>query len=467
MSLVGTTQIDRFTVLNTEGVPVEGAFFDLDKIWAPEGSDFDYTITDLGGGLYELRYPVDTEGTYYLRFVTTTSDIFQIYEFLLRTAPPVVGETITEYFTVRDDDGAYATGVPVTADATYDPSGLPFATVVDSFGGGLYRVSWVAELAGVYSARLIASLAELDDEDQLFEFEVRVESAAVTEVTPFLVVYGPSRDDLVRDVALLCRDYYEVVATNDTLDGSAWPDELGLAARSPKMFKGASLFVLSAANADNVGKEVRVLDSVSNALSLTPSLPGPVRQGDVAYLTNIESAGFPRQTYVSQINARIGGIFPNAVREAVWVFTADDDALFDATSPYLTPPPDFTHITSVSYPSGAWTPTEMEIPMEGNWRAGWYWDGSQGRIVIQGGYAAAVDGREVTIRGFARWPALRTDTDTTGIDREWLTEMTAGVMIQALRDARRLSEAAMHVNRADALRGKVSTQLPANTYRIR
>jgi hypothetical protein len=467
MTLVGTTQIDRFTVLNSEGERITGALFTDDQNIAPGGGTIDYAVSELGDGLYELSYPVDAEGTYYLRLVTETTDPAQIYEFSLRTAPPVVGETVLEYFTVRDDDGDYCSGCAISADATYDPSGLPFTAIVDDLSDGLYRLSWTVAQSGVYTVRLTAPLADVGDEDQLFEFEVRVESGAVAEVSPFLVSYGPSRDDLVRDVALLCRDYYDVVATGDTLDGATWPDELGLAARSPKMFKGASLFVLSAANADNVGKEVRVLDSVSNALSLTPSLPGPVRTGDVAYLTNIESAGFPRQTYVAQINARIGGIFPNALREAVWTFTAEADALFDATHPYLTPPPEFTHITSVSYPSGAWTPTEMEIPMEGNWRAGWYWDGSQGRIVIQGGYAAAVDGREVTIRGFGRWPALLTDTDTTGIDREWLTEMTAGVMIQALRDARRLSEAAMHVNRADALRGKVSTQLPANTYKIR
>jgi len=467
MSLVGTLQVDRFTVIDSEGTRILGATFSDDQNIAPDSGNIAYTVTELGGGLYELSYPIDAEGTYYLRLVTTTIDPPQIYEFSLRTAPPLVGETVLEYFTVRDDDGDYCTGCAITPDATYDPAGQPFTPITDDLGDGLYRVSWTADQAGVYTVRLVAPLADMGDEDQLFEIEVRVESAAVVEPTPFLVIHGASRDDLVRDVALLCRDYYDVVATGDALDGSTWPDDLGLAARSPKMFKGASLFVLSAANADNVGKEVRVLDSVSNALALTPALPGPVRRGDVAYLTNIESAGFPRQTYVAQINARIGGIFPNALREAVWTFTADDDALFDATAPYLRPPPEFTHITSVAYPSGAWTPTEQEIPMEGNWRAGWYWDSSNDRIVIQGGYAAAADGHEIIIRGFGRWPALLTDSDTTGVDREWLTEMTAGVMIQGLRDARRLSEAAMHVNRADALRGKVTTQLPANTIRIR
>ena len=73
----------------------------------------------------------------------------------------------------------------------------------------------------------------------------------------------------------------------------------------------------------------------------------------------------------------------------------------------------------------------------------------------------------LTIRGFGRWAALEDGSDVTGIDRQWLVEMTAGLMIQSLRDARRLSEAAMHVNRADGYLPKAITQLPANTIKIR
>src|SRR4051812_32027978 len=100
MTLVGTTQIDRFTVLNSEGTRITSALFSDDQNIAPGGGTIDYTVTELGDGLYELSYPIDAEGTYYLRLVTETTTPPQIYEFFLRTATPVVGETVLEYFTV-------------------------------------------------------------------------------------------------------------------------------------------------------------------------------------------------------------------------------------------------------------------------------------------------------------------------------------------------------------------------------
>src|SRR3954447_5784528 len=144
MTLVGTLQVDRFTVLDSEGTRITGALFTDDQNIAPNAGTIDYTVTQLGDGLCELSYPVDQEGTSYLRLATATTDPPQIYEFFLRTAAPVVGETILEYFTVRDDDGDYCSGCAISADATYDPSGLPFPTIVDDLDAGLYRLSWTA-----------------------------------------------------------------------------------------------------------------------------------------------------------------------------------------------------------------------------------------------------------------------------------------------------------------------------------
>lgn len=467
--LIGETAVDRFTIMDAEGNLVAGATFTVDASYAPDATPIESTTAELGGGAYEVTWPFTISGGYYLRQFTTDTVPPQYHESQLRTDDPLEGETVSDYFTIVDVTGAYVTGATVTVDASYDPAGLAFVPTISDLGNGLYRSDWVAGFAGVYTLRLRAVLPSVIAEPQYFEFETRVGVTPPAAASPFTTPLGSSLDDLIRDVALLCRDYYEVFATSDAQDGASFPDDLSLAARSPKMFMGSSLFVVAAANAENVGREVRVRDSVNGALVLTPPLPGAIRQGDRAYLTNLESAGFARQTYRSQINSRIRTVFPNALQPARWTFGVDDETLFDATAPYLTPPGEFTHLTSVGYASAAYDVPTDYIPMAetDDYRAGWYWDAGNDRIVIQGGYQGRINSQAVSISGYGRWGQLDDDNDTTGIDAQWIGEMTAGLMILSLRDARRISEAMAHINRADSYMLKMVTQLRPYTIQIR
>lgn len=462
--LIGTELVDRFTVLDDEGVYVTGETFTADQVRDPANDVFDYTVTELGSGLYEVRFDLDLAGVYYLRLVTDTLVPAQVYEFQVQTDDPEVGSTVTHYFTVRDDDGVYHPGSSVTVVDAYDPSGMVFVPIIDDLGSGLYRVTWDTDSEGIYTLRLSADLTDVGDEAQIFEFETRVLPSAQDDETPFSSVVGSTLDDLVQRVARACRDLLSTTASEDS-DSGTWHDDLELVARSPKALKGASLFVKTAAAAENIGREVRVRDSVDGALVLSPALPADVRRGDRAYLTNLESSGFVRRSYVESLNDHIADIFPNCLRPASWTFTT----VFDGAAPYLVPPEEFTHLTTVGYPASQWSPSEDFIPQFGinDYSAGWYWDEAQGRIVIQGGYVGAVSGMYLTIRGFGRWGALESDSDVTGIDSQWLVQQTAGDMILSLRDARRQSEAAMHINRADGYLPKAITNLPPNTIRIR
>ena len=461
--LIGEQQIDRFTVLDSEGDKILGETFTADAIYDPDGGDFDFAISELGDGLYELRYDLHKAGTYYLRVVTDALDPFQVYEFSNRTDGYEQGDTIQSYFTIRDEDGAYASGVPISLDESYDPLGSAFPPDVEDLGNGLYRASWVGTHEGIYTVRLSADLSGVGDEPQLFELEERVLPSTQDEETPFTSVVGTSLDDLVRRVALECRDYLDTTATADS-DNEVWRDDLTLVARSPKMFKGSSFFVRMAASSENIGEECRVVESSEGVVSLSPPLPSPIRRRDRAYFTNLESTGFTRQTYVNQVNARISDAFPNMLRPAKWTF----DTFFDLASPYLVPPPEFTHLSMVSYPAGAYDPPlDIEIPYTDVNQAGWWWDESGDRIVIQGGFGHEACGAYLTIRGFGRWGELEGDEEVTGIDSQWLVQMTAGHMILSLRDPRRQSEAAMHLNRGDGYLPKALTQLPPNVIRIR
>ena len=346
--LIGTTHVDRFTLLDSSGDPILGETFTADQVRDPQDDLFAWEATELGNGLYEVRFEIDYAGVYYLRLVTVTTVPFQVHEVLLHSDDYEAGDTAKHYFTVRDDDGNYYGGAAISVVDSYGPDGLLFVPLIDDLANGLYRVTWEVPSAGVYTLRLLADLSPLGDDNQLFEFESRVLPSAQDAESPFAPVLGPTLEDLIREVALLCRDYARTTASEDSTDGTTWKDDLNFAARSPKSFKGASLFVLTAAGSENIGREVRVRDSVEGAVTLTPSLPSTVRRGDRGYLTNLESAGFTREDYKDQINARIDGLFPNALRPAVWTF----DAPFDPAYPYLSPPVEFTHLSSVGYPRG-------------------------------------------------------------------------------------------------------------------
>ena len=461
-TLVGTTMIDRFTVIDPEGNPVTGEAFTADQAIAPDGSTFSPTITEIGSGMYQVAHTLAQAGVYYLRLVTTTLTPFQVYDFQWHTDDYLVGDTITTYFTLRDDDGNYYGGSDVTVQLAADPTGAAFAPIITDLTNGLYRVTWIGTTDGVYTLRVSADLSDVGDDPQIFEFEERV--FAVPVVIPVLEnPSGTTLDELVRSVALACKDYQDLMATEDSADASSWKDVLQLGARSPKSFKGASLFVYQAADVANVGVETRVIDSADGALTLSPPLPSPPRQGDLAYLTNLESMGFPRQTYVGQINAYIGHLFPDYTIPAYWAFT---DA-FDGASPFLTPPSEFTHITSVGYNASFDSGRTEVIPYANEYMDGWRWDEFAGRIVIQGRWRGAAHGAYLQLRGFGRVPSLTAADDETPIDSEFLVESVAARMIMSLRDAKRQAEGAWHANRADALRVKAIRMLPPGTIRIR
>lgn len=461
--LIGTENVDRFTLLDSTGTVIEGEVFEADFMSSPSGGTIDWSVTELGSGLYELRHPVPEAGFYYLRVVGAFSA--QIHELSLRTDDPAIGDTVTEYFTVLDDDGNYFSGAGMIVDASFDPGGDPFAIDVTSLPFGVYRGTWVADNAGIYTWRVLADLSGIGDDNQLFEFETRVAETVVV-VTPFSAPSGTTLDDLVRGVAMLCKDFYRVRATTDATESTTWPDLNHLSGRPAKMFKGASLFVDSAADAANVGQIVHVEDSVSGALVLASPLPSAPRARDTGYLTNLESTGFVWDQYHEEINAQIRSIFPECVQPAVWTFTT----AFDGEFPYLTPPEEFTHIYQVDYPAGIWAAESYQsIPHEheiGN-RNGWWWDEGHDRLVIGGPYRSNLSGAFLTIHGFGRWPELEEPGDVTGIAFEWLRYAAAGTLTWSLRDQRRQAEAANNVNRADSLRIKVGTRFPPNTVKIR
>lgn len=466
--LLGQTYRSRWTTLDSEGDPVTGMTFTVDQAWAPDLSHFTPTIVELGtGGMYEISWLIDQEGTYYARvWCDNVPGIpLSVYEFEEATDRWQVGDLITHYFTLLDDDGAFYGGSTITIEQTYDPIGTSFALDILDLLNGLYRVRWTPSRVGAYSARVSAERSRTGDEPVRFSFEDL--AFLENEPSPLEPIYGDTLDDLVRATALLCGDLLDTVASRDVGNPSVWVDDLTLAATSPKSVKGSSLYVYAATDDRNIGRESRVEDSNSGGLSLAMPLASSPAVGDRAYLTNLESRGFPRQRYVNCINDRIRDSFPLFLLPATWTFGVDDSVSFNPNTPYLTPPADFTHIYSVDYPTQGYAPYETDIPMGSDVVAGWWWDDAEERIVIGGVYRSLASSLPVRIRGYKRHPILTHPSDQCAVDRKWVTEMSAGTLIISLRDQRRLPEGQNHINRADSWMSGMSTNVMPGTVRIR
>lgn len=462
--LIGVEHRNRFTVLNSSGDLVTGETFVIDQAIGPDGNAFAVTVEEIGSGLYEQIYTPALSGTYYARLTTETvlTSPPQYYEFQDNDDDAEADAEIAIYLTILDDDGEPYDGAGFTVQFALGPGASTFAPITVGLGDGLYRTTWTPTQAGIYTLRLLADLSAIGDDDQLFEFERRIAPVDV-DVSPFIQQDGSTLEDIIRGIALRCRDYIDTMVTSDATVGDRWPDSLTLAATSPKSFKGANLFVLNAAVDANVGREVRVLDSRDGELILTPALPSPPRAGDIGYLVNLESSGFMRQTYINEANANLRGSFPNYAVPLAWTFTE----MFSGDLPYLTPPPEFTHISSVSYQVPGWSPYPVYVPLGDQNTAGWWWDSGAGRLVIGGGYRDQANGTFVEIRGFGRSPRLTVGSQTTGADYQWLVAQSAGNLVWSLRDPKRAAEAANSINRADSYLIKGLTMYPPDTIRIR
>jgi hypothetical protein len=455
--IAGADYVDYFTLVDSEGTPITGETFTADKNIGPGDTTIDFTITEVGGGVYRMGW-ILVEGNSYLRIVTDTADPRQIYEFEVHTGAYDVGDTITDHFTLLDLEGNYIGGEAFTGDTVIGPNDEAFAYDIVDLGDGLYRVQWEADAIGVYFLKLSTTTFV---QQQVFEFEEFVLAAFIDLPSPLEPVTGSSLDELVRAVAVQCGDYLRTRATQTSLQADTWTDELNCAVRSPKYFQGASFFCTNAAIADNIGIERRVRDSFDNGVYVTPALPGTPVAGDSGYFTNLNSQGFTRDTYVEQINSAIASIFPEHLVPAAWEFPD----VFDGTVGYVEPPIEFTHLYAVQYP---YSGCLIDVPFnQYPDQPGWWWDAARQRLWLGGEYLRSANGAAITIFGFGRDQPLVESTDMTSVSHEWIVESCAAVLIMSLHDARRMAEAMAHKNNADALRLKTATTTPPNTLRIR
>jgi hypothetical protein len=76
----GDTVRDYFTVLDDAGSPVLGVEWSAGSTVAPDGGDFDLTISEVGSGVYKVEFLADQLGLYYYRVDSQDIDPTYSYE---------------------------------------------------------------------------------------------------------------------------------------------------------------------------------------------------------------------------------------------------------------------------------------------------------------------------------------------------------------------------------------------------
>ncbi len=377
------------------------------------------------------------------------------------------GETIVDTFTILGADGLPATGVTVSADETIAPDGTSFSLTIDELGDGVYQVSFVAAQYGDYYFRLSTDT----DPVQYFEedYNVDITSMAIGPggVSGVSSLYGNTLYDLIRAVAVRVGDFKQLRATASS-PSTQWVDAVRLSAIPAGAYKGASLWTVGPnLTTLNFWEETRVKDSseANKNLTLEPALPTGVTAGDIAWLTNLNSRGFDRQTYIDTINEAIQESFPN---HSLPIAETLADRV-DLSSPFFTLPTTFTHIYAVEA-QGVDDAMPWYIPFSDQnipGKSGWSWDYASSQLVL-GGYAAqAAGGQLIRVLGYGREGILASPEDSTLLDRSYLVRQAAESLMLQTGDQKKLAIASMHGNDGDEYLVKAVTMFEPNTIRIR
>lgn len=377
------------------------------------------------------------------------------------------GETIKDTFSVVDPEGNLVSGASVVVDETIAPDGGTFSVNVTDLGSGMYEASFVAAQYGSYYYRVFVDI----DPAQYFDNNFDVDQVGL-EVVPVTVVgisspFGNTLYDLIRAIATTVGDFRQLIATSAS-PNTQWVDAIRLSAIPANAYKGANLWMVGPNQASgNFWAESRITASSEayKNVSLDPSLPVGVSQGDIAWVTNLNSRGHSRDTYIDTINNVVQDAFPNFVTNISAVL----DTVVSLDDPSFTVPDQFTHVYALEAQGieglSAWFLPQADQNIPG--KSGWYYDYASRKLVI-GGYAAqAAVGQEVRLLGYGREGILVNPGDTTALNRAYLVRAAAEMLKLGSGDQKMLASASMYKNQADELLVTAVTMFEPNTIRIR
>lgn len=376
------------------------------------------------------------------------------------------GETVTDYFTILDDDSTVVTGAVVSLDVAIDPDGTTFPVTIAEVGNGVYSAQFSADKIGEYYYRLSTTTT---DPPQYFEVSVDIEvPVSVSATGTSTSVGGNTLYDIIRYLAEEVGDFREAEATEDgSEDGTSFVSDIDLAGIPANGYAGSS-FWIAAPEGPNFWLERRVqsLAETTQTLTLVRPMPARMYAGDVAWMTNLNSRGWPRRSYINATNAVLQSSFPKHLVEDSYTYSP----VMDGETWYLSYPERLTHIYRIAAVTTDSWPYELEVPMSYQSTPGypgWAVDATNSQLVLSGAWIGNVRGRSLKVYGYSREGILSGPADTTQLEMGYLIPEAARKLTLAKRDQKLLSTVSMLENQAMYREASGITQLEPGTIRIR
>lgn len=238
-----------------------------------------------------------------------------------------------------------------------------------------------------------------------------------------------TRRELRRMVADKLNDILDVVASSagsvNTLQDAIALYEFD------NTFSGSQILITSG-HVDNVGREARVVRSSQQYASVTfiPELPQPVAQGDTAELYNLHGSGWTIRDYNRVLAAAVAS---QRTRVPVPVSDLVGPALVRPDGTLVIDLP--TNYIAVYAIRGDADGIEVDVrPARYGTNRGWVAVEEDRIVEIRGPEAAVLEGKDLTVYGYARHPALTTDDSLCYMDPTWVVLQTASDLMMKRKD---------------------------------
>jgi hypothetical protein len=342
------------------------------------------------------------------------------------------GDTITDFLTHVDSDGAAITGATLTVVKALKPDGTSFVPTVAEIDSGVYQVSFTTTVDAPgtwYLALKDDATLPIAYFEQAYDVDPYASPAASATISS-----GATRTAIRQRIGDLIGDLVVCTATDDG-STTTFVDSKNLQ-RDPAILVGRHLY-LSGGTTANLGHSARVSDNAksSGTLTFSPALPSDTATGDAGELWNTREIGWT----VEQIHRCINYSIDDVADLGAMLATNDPAATFTFSSPVVDLPTDWVYFCGVSWqdPSGVW----KRIP-PANYRV----DRINRTLELRNQSRSLASGRSLRLVGATIPGPLAADSDVTNVNVEWLAYQTIAKL--SLQSSERHTDPAVRERKA-------------------
>jgi len=312
---------------------------------------------------------------------------------------------------------------------------------------GNYLISFTPTLVSDWQVNVACThLAYTYRWEQSYTVDLFAESAVQADATNLTTRLAIRRrvSDLLSDLKIATATV--VGSTTQFTDSARLSAPLNAYAGREAYFTGGTIA--------NLGQQRYVSASTTSGQLTVAALPAAVQVGDEIELRNMRNQSWG----VDEIHRAINSAASDG-DVGLWAIAQNTVGTFFWTAPTLTIPSNYAFIHGVDYQdsSGFWHEIE---PANSSDLPGWWVVRGQRLLQINGSRGWGLDGASIRISGSKRFSPMTVDTDTTGINPEWLCYQTAAYLLmqgsERMGDQSRTQKYMTYQSRADRLRDLVN-----------